>query len=212
MAKRLFLLFCICLTSIFATPNLLVASHDFTIKSPYMPSVKTIETPENADNTESVADTTSDSPQTATNQAPCSLRTPVASTPVNTNTTPNYTVTTYINNVNDYAKTYQNLSYSDIYRFKKLVYGHNSADLLGSLINLTTGQVFTITENGQATPYQVASIVIYNKTGSTLNNDPSLMGQIAYSAMGYDVALLTCAGEIHNGSPSQRLVVYAYAI
>ncbi|MDO5451881.1 MAG: hypothetical protein Q4F56_02225 [Candidatus Saccharibacteria bacterium] len=107
-----------------------------------------------------------------------------------------------------------NLSYYDIYKTEKLVYGHNSNNLLGSLAYRYAGETFTITEGGVTRNYRVAAVVTYAKTADGyLNGDPMLMGDIMRTAMGYDVALMTCAGTGYgNGDASHRLVVYADAI
>ena len=55
---------------------------------------------------------------------------------------------------------------------------------------------------------------VYQKTADgNLEGDPKLMGNIASTALGYDVALLTCAGTPYgNGDASHRLVVFANRI
>ena len=106
------------------------------------------------------------------------------------------------------------MSYNGLYKFRKMIYGHNSWNLLGNLINRYVGEIFTITEGGVARNYQVMAKQVYKKTGvSSLNNDPGLMTNIATTALGYDVALLTCYGTSYgNGDASHRLVVFANAI
>ena len=104
-----------------------------------------------------------------------------------------------------------NLSYSDIYRYQKLVYGHNSARLLGNLSARYVGETITITEAGVAKTYRVAEIQLYEKTADgRLNGTPMLMNKIARTALGHDVALMTCAGTPDGrGGASHRLVVFA---
>ena len=134
---------------------------------------------------------------------------PVAQ-PVYVPTIENYTVTYPISNVKDYNNTAFNLGGS-IYKFRKMIYGHNSVGILGSLAYRYPGEMITITENGVTSNYRVAAVVTYQKTADgNLNGDPSIMANIANTAMGYDVALLTCAGTPYgNGDASHRLVVYA---
>ena len=126
----------------------------------------------------------------------------------------NYTVSFYINSVDEYTETYRNLSYNGLYKFRRMIYGHNSWNLLGNLTNRYVGEIFTITEGGVARNYQVMAKQVYEKTGmSSLNNDPGLMTNIATTALGYDVALLTCYGTSYgNGDASHRLVIFANAI
>ena len=128
--------------------------------------------------------------------------------------TPNYTVTNYVGSKQEYVNTYANLSYSAIYKYNKLIYGHNSYNLLGSLGSRYVGEIINITEGGVARSYRVAAVVVYDKTADgNLNGDPRLMGQIANTAMGHTVAMMTCAGVNYgNGDASQRLVVYADAV
>ena len=67
----------------------------------------------------------------------------------------NYTVSFYINNKREYMNTAYNLSYDGLYKFKKMIYGHNSWNLLGNLANRYVGEVFTVTEGGAVRDYQV---------------------------------------------------------
>ena len=122
----------------------------------------------------------------------------------------NYTVNIAIGTVNEYNSTAFSLGGS-IYKFRKMIYGHNSAGVLGSLAYRYPGETITITENGVTSNYRVAAVVTYQKTADgSLNGDPSIMTNIANTAMGYDVALFTCAGTSYgNGDASHRLVVYA---
>ena len=127
---------------------------------------------------------------------------------------PNYTVTNYIGSISEYLATYTNLSYSAIYKYGKMIYGHNSYNLLGSLRSRTVGEVITITEGGVARDYRVAAVAMYEKTADgNLNGDPRLMTRIATSAMGHDLVLFTCAGTAYgNGDSSHRLAVYVDAV
>ena len=123
----------------------------------------------------------------------------------------NYTVTKYIGTKAEFNATAASLSYSDIYKFGKMIYGHNSWALLGNLAERYAGEIITITEGGVVSNYRVAESVLYAKTpDGRLEGDPGLMSSIARTAMGHDVALFTCAGTSYgNGDASHRLVVYA---
>ena len=118
---------------------------------------------------------------------------------------PNYNVT-----IHSDTMIADGLSYSDIYMTRKVVYGHNTVNLLGNLRNLSVGDELTITNYGAAHRYVVSDVSLYAKTADgNLENDPKLMRRIAYSAMGHSLALFTCAGTPYgNGDASHRLVVY----
>ena len=139
---------------------------------------------------------------------------PVVEPVQNVVVTPNYTVTRYVGSVSEYTSIAHSLSYSDLYKFRKMIYGHNTSALLGSLAYRYPGEVITITENGVPMNYQVMTTAVYQKTADgNLEGDPKLMGNIASTALGYDVALLTCAGTPYgNGDASHRLVVFANRI
>ena len=222
MTKRLFLLFFLCLTGSLLHPGILAASHDFAPKMPNFDTINTIiwqkeqeiaqKEAEEAEKAAEIAKNTAKTTQSTEFQASSSLRTPVASVP--TTTAPvNYTVTRVISTSEEYSATYTNLSFGDIYRFRKLIYGHNSSNLLGNLAYRTPGEIFTVTEGSSTVSYQVIAINIYDKTKDSLNNDKYLMGRIVNSALGYDLALMTCAGTpLDGGDATQRLVVYANRI
>ncbi len=124
----------------------------------------------------------------------------------------NYTVTSYEDNF------VASPSYYDIYKTKKLIYGHNTAGLLGNLTSRYVGEVFTITEGGITRNYQVTDIRVYtliNREILNLNGQNYTMKANAISgADGFDVALMTCYGSYNAalGTNSQRLIVYANAI
>lgn len=123
----------------------------------------------------------------------------------------NYVVTNQVGSVDEYVNSHANLSYAAIYKYNKMVYGHNTANLLGSLADLMVGDDITITEGGVVGNYRVAAVALYEKTADGyLNHDPGLMTRIANTAMGHSVALFTCAGRsLGGGDATHRLVVYA---
>ena len=126
----------------------------------------------------------------------------------------NYTVSFYINSVDEYTNTVNNLRYDGIYKFRKMIYGHNTGNLLGNLTGRYVGENFTITEGGVVRQYVVSDIQIYRKTeDGYLENNRKLMSNIANTAMGHDIALFTCYGTSYgNGDASHRLVVFANAV
>ena len=201
MARRLFLLLFSAFIGIIANPEILMASDSFTLTGLNNAGIKETvpiveEVPEKA--TEVVNSSMAVAP------APVYVAPQIA----------NYTVSFYINSVGEYTETHHNLSYSGIYKFRKMIYGHNTGNLLGSLANRYVGETFTITEGGVVKNYQVAAIQIYRKTeDGNLENDRGLMTRIANTALGYDVALFTCHGTSYgNGDASHRLVVFANAV
>ena len=200
MAKRLFLLLFSSFVGIFGSPEFLTASDSFVAATPEFNAVETILEPEPESEPVSTQEV---APVVVNYTAPVAGYQPVASQ------LKNYTVTISTNKM-----IAENLSYNDIYKFRKLVYGHNSGNLLGNLGSLAIGEVFTITEGGVTKNYRVADKVIYRKTADGyLENNKSLMRQIAYDAMGHSVALMTCAGQpLGGGDATHRLVVYADAI
>lgn len=205
MGKRLFLLLFSAFIGIIASPEILMASDSFTLTglnnagiTETVPIV--VEEPE-----EEVVNT--DSSQRTSYSYKEDYSEPVSRTK-------NYTVSVNVGSIDEYTSSVYSLSYSHIYKFRKMIYGHNTSNLLGSLTSLDYGEVFTITEGGVTKEYQVMDVSIYTKTADgNLENNPKLMGKIANSAMGYDVALLTCYGTSYgNGDASHRYVVFANAI
>ena len=199
MAKCLFLLLIASFIGVVSAPDFLMADN-FLVKSPGADAVLTVE-PEPEPEPE---------PTPVITRVASSPRQPVYAAPA----LANYAVSFYIGSADEYNNTAYNLSYAGLYKYNKMIYGHNSRNLLGSLSSRYVGENFTITEGGIARNYVVTKIQTYQKTADGyLNGDKRLMNQIANTALGYDVALLTCAGTIYgNGDASHRLVVFANAV
>ena len=200
MVKKVCLLFIACLATILMSPSILTATDHVAMTGVNdAKAVETVPLPE-----------PEPEPVVAVTKAPAAGLAKAPAAPV----IQNYTVTTYIGSVDAYVASYANLSYSAIYKYHKMIYGHNTASLLGSLANRYVGETITITEGGVARNYRVSAKVYYNKTADGyLNGDPYLMNNIADTAMGHSVALLTCAGQmLGGGDATQRLVIYADAI
>lgn len=194
MGKRLFLLIIASLIGVINAPRILMATDTVGVTGLNPEGiVETVPLPEPEPEPEPVV---TKAPVAGAQQAPVPQ-------------VVNYTVTIYTSSI-----VADNLSYGDIYKTNKLVYGHNTMALLGSLRNLSVGQVFTITEGGAVKSYRASDKVTYDKTADGyLNGNAALMGSIMRTALGHDVALLTCAGEPRgNGDATQRLVVYADAV
>lgn len=200
MAKRLFLLIIAGIMGATLSSETLMATDDFAAQEPVFHAVETVPLPEPEPESE---------PEVVAEyvayNAPAAGYEPVAAYVPQT---VNYTVTFYSSGIE------VNPDYYNIYKTGKLIYGHNSGNLLGDLAYRYVGEVITITEGGVIANYQVTDIVTYEKTADGyLNGDRGLMGRIMRSAMGHTVALMTCAGTSYgNGDASHRLVVYADAI
>ena len=218
MAKRLFLLLIPILLCL--VPEFLMATD--SVELTRISDARTVETvvlpepePEPVAKVESQATVTPTASQPAMTARSTTAATPVAKAPVSgsaaVSAAPvvvNYTVTRYIGSAKEYNDTAYNLSYGDIYKFRKMIYGHNTGNLLGSLRSRYVGETITVTEGGVTKNYRVASVSTY-----TRDEVAKLMNKIANSAMGHDVALLTCAGNsLGNGDATHRLVVLADAL
>ena len=144
--------------------------------------------------------------------------TPSSSTP----SIPSYRVTIYSNTI-----VSRNLTYRDIYKTKKLIYGHNSANLLGNVKNLGVGSTFTVIENDTSTTYRVANVGIFKKTDdytlslclSGYNNCTggnyylNTLQKAILNGQNYDIALFTCDGtSLGGGDATHRRIVFAYKI
>ena len=136
--------------------------------------------------------------------------------------THNYSVT-----IHSSAIKSRNLSYSDIYKTKNFIYGHNTSGTLGSIKNLTSGSIFTVTENGTTSTYQVANVQIFYKSDDyTLSlckngyNDCtsgtyyiSSLQYATFRGTKYDIALFTCDGTaLGGGDSTHRRIVFANKI
>ena len=101
-------------------------------------------------------------------------------------------------------------------KFRKMIYGHNTAGVFGNLKNLGVGSVFTVELNGITTNYRVSEKVTFEKSSSTtlwVNGQTYTMDALTRNAKGHSVMLLTCAGQgIGGGDATHRLAVFADAI
>ena len=206
MAKRLFLLLFSAFIGIVGNPEILMASDSYElvgISNAGITETIPIEEPVSEVVEESAAPT----PIVTTSYvapAPAYVAPQIA----------NYTVSFYINSVDEYTNTVNSLRYDGIYKFRKMIYGHNTGNLLGNLTSRYIGENLTITEGGVTKQYVVSDIQVYRKTeDGYLENNRKLMSNIANTAMGHDIALFTCYGTSYgNGDASHRLVVFANAV
>lgn len=126
---------------------------------------------------------------------------------------PYYYVTYYVGSASEFNEIAYSLSGYDLYKYKKMIYGHNSYNLLGNLVERYVGETIAVVEGGATNYYTVSDIQIYEKTDDGgLNGDTKLMTRIAKTALGHDLALFTCYGTSYgNGDASHRYVVFADA-
>lgn len=206
MARRLFLLLLSAFIGIIGSPEVLMASDSYELVG--ISNVGVVETiPVEEPAVEVAEESAAPTPIVTTSYvapAPAYVAPQIA----------NYTVSFYINSVDEYTNTVNSLRYDGIYKFRKMIYGHNTGNLLGSLTSRYIGENFTITEGGVTKQYVVSDIQVYRKTeDGYLENNRKLMSNIANTAMGHDIALLTCYGTSYgNGDASHRLVVFANAV
>lgn len=206
MAKRLFLLLFSAFIGIIGGPEVLMASDSYELTG--ISNAGVVETIPVEEPAVEVA-------EESAAPAPITTTTYVAPAPVYVAPQiANYTVSFYINSVDEYTNTVNSLRYDGIYKFRKMIYGHNTGNLLGNLTSRYVGENFTITEGGVTKQYVVSDIQIYRKTeDGYLENNRKLMSNIANTAMGHDIALFTCYGTSYgNGDASHRLVVFANAV
>lgn len=204
MAKSLFLLIISSLIGVIMSPNMLSSTDDVVLtRVDDSRAVETVLLPEpQPEPVKSYAvASAAASPRAvapAAQPVPQAVAAPVAGVaPVN------YTVTYQVSTKSEYNALANNLSYRDIYKFRKMVYGHNASNLLLSLKNRSLNEVISITENGVRTEYkilwkrelvQVSNTELKdNKTGVVYS-----MSDIASALNNYDLALLTCSGGVNT--------------
>ncbi len=213
MAKRLFLLIFSSLIGIFASPEILMASDDFTLSglnnSGIMETIPIVE--ETVAQEEPVADVPVYVAPEPVYVAPA----PVYVAPRNTISIVGRTL-----DIVDVADTTVDAGNHVNKYGDKFFYGHNSAGVFGGLVNLGVGNVFSITYGGVTTNYQVARVVVYEKNTSTgrlqLNGAGNYMRQVANAksdGVQYSISLMTCYGKsLGRGDATHRLVIFANAI
>ena len=123
----------------------------------------------------------------------------------------NYTVTYQVASASEYNALAYNLSYSHIYKFRKMVYGHNSSNLLLSLSYKNEGDVITVTENGVTSRYQIVwkhemLKISANDLQDLYTGQTYAMKDISWALNTYDLALETCSGY---GDTPYRWVLFA---
>ena len=207
MARKLFLLLFLALFAIAGCPFDLAASDEVAVTA-LNPAkiVETVPLPE-------------PEPEPVSSGMPAAPMTGSYETAVNTvnSTKPvvpvveNYTVTYQVASASEYNALAYNLSYSHIYKYKKMVYGHNSSNLLLSLSYKNVGDIITITENGITSRYQIVwkremLKISANDLQDTSTGQVYAMKDIAKALDAYDLALETCSGY---GDTPYRWVLFA---
>ena len=98
-------------------------------------------------------------------------------------------------------------------KFRKMIYGHNTAGVFGVLSSLGIGSTFSVTLGGVTTNYRVSEIVMFEKISSTrlsANGVNYSMDALNRNAKGHSIMLLTCAGQsLGGGDATHRLAVFA---
>ena len=98
-------------------------------------------------------------------------------------------------------------------KFRKMIYGHNTAGVFGVLSSLGIGSTFSVTLGGVTTNYRVSEIVRFEKISSTrlsANGVSYSMDALTRNAKGHSIMLLTCAGQsLGGGDATHRLAVFA---
>jgi len=103
---------------------------------------------------------------------------------------------------------------------EKFLYGHNSYNVFGALVNLGVGNTFSMYYGDVNYNYRISNIVIYEKDVAAgklrLNGEGSYMYAVAnarHDGVQYDLSIMTCHGTSYgNGDASHRLVIFANAI
>lgn len=203
MAKSLFLLLISNIIGIAFGFNYLSATDTIQARTPGFDATQTEIIPEIVENVSVQASTVEVAPVVST------AVTVVAPLPVPAPSYVNYNVTIVTDKL-----VIDGLSYSDIYRTGKFIYGHNTYNLLGNLTSLNYGEIFTITEGGITRQYKVVDSNIYEKAANGfLNGSKAITKEVEYNANGYDISIMTCYGTPYgNGDASHRYVIFANAV
>lgn len=217
MARRLFLLFLICVSGIINTSGFLMSADGVgLIGLDEAKVVETVPLPE----FEPVADVTTPVVYETTSifHEPAAYVEPVSDVAAITSST--IAVAGRLLEIVDVSDTAVD-SGNHVNKYgDKFLYGHNSAGVFGGLVNLGVGNIFTVSYGGVSRNYQVAKIVVYEKDAETgklrLDGAGNYMRSVANARSGdvwYDLSLMTCYGISYgNGDASHRLVVFANAI
>lgn len=223
MAKRLFLLIFSAFIGIFGSPEILMASDDYTLSgldnTGIVETVPIAEEPAAVENTTTVNSGSNSgyvAPARQTSSAaPTQTLTPIYVAPSNSISVVGRTL-----EIVDVASTTVDAGNHVNKYGERFLYGHNTAGVFGGLVNLGVGGTFSVTYGGITTNYRVAKVVIFEKNVETgrlqLNGAGNYMKSVANAksdGVQYGLSLMTCYGTSYgNGDASHRLVIFANAI
>ena len=211
MARKLFLLLFSVFIAMAGNPSVLGASDEPPVVGLDPTSiVETVPLPE--PEPEPVSSETPSAPMAGANTAASVAQVnPVVQAAPAAPVIENYTVTYQVASASEYNALAYNLSYSHIYKFRKMVYGHNSSNLLLSLSYKNEGDVITVTENGVTSRYQIVwkhemLKISANDLQDLYTGQTYAMKDISWALNTYDLALETCSGY---GDTPYRWVLFA---
>ncbi len=210
MTRKLFLLLSVFITMA-GNPSILSASDEPQVVG-LNPSGIVETVPLSEPEPEPVSFETPSAPMAGANTATTFIQvTPVAQVVPAAPVIENYTVTYQVASASEYNALAYNLSYSHIYKFRNMVYGHNSSNLLLSLSYKNEGDVITVTENGVTNSYKIVwkhemLKVSENELQDLYTGAIYAMKDISWALNTYDLALETCSGY---GDTPYRWVLFA---
>lgn len=223
MAKRLFLLIFSAFIGIFGSPEILMASDDYTLSgldnTGIVETVPIVEEPAAVENTTTVNSGSNSGyvvpARQTSSAAPTQTLTPIYVAPSNSISVVGRTL-----EIVDVASTTVDAGNHVNKYGERFLYGHNTAGVFGGLVNLGVGGTFSVTYGGITTNYRVAKVVIFEKNVETgrlqLNGAGNYMKSVANAksdGVQYGLSLMTCYGTSYgNGDASHRLVIFANAI
>ena len=212
MAKSLFLLLISGLISVAWTPEFLMAD-DFELKKqPEFSAVLTVEEPEVVDEPETI-DSVVTEPAVATRN--------IVSNPQPAQPAVQAVAKTPTNNMSIVGKDLEVVEVGSssldagthVNKFRRMFYGHNSAEVFAGIDGASE---FSVTLNGVTTRYRVMEKHTFEKYSATqlsLDGQVYSMAVLVNYAWGYDVILVTCAGQsLGHGDATHRLVLFANEI
>lgn len=91
------------------------------------------------------------------------------------------------------------------------LYGHNSANVFGSLPSLPQGTPITITLNGQTTTHVIVNTILVTRDQAGVYTKTILNGRKIAGGDGHTYVLMTCAGDPIPGRPgdaTHRYLIY----
>lgn len=225
MARRLFLLLFSAFVGIFSSPEILMASDDYTLSGlnnagivETVPIVEeTVAVEENVVTSSNVGVGSNSDTRNNVRAVSTQVLTPA---PVYVASSNSISVAGRTLEIVDVTSTAVD-SGNHVNKYgERFLYGHNSAGVFGGLVNLGVDSTFSVAYGGKTTNYRVAKIVIFEKNVETgrlqLNGAGNYMKSVANAksdGVQYSLSLMTCYGASYgNGDASHRLVIFANAM